>query len=371
MEKSKSTAFGFVAASPDTDYAATVRGLAGQFPAALLGGTSIGDPFDTSGEPFGTSVAFVEREGVRCGMALSEPVSVTENGGGGGAGIIRKLLDSALERLGGEPKLYLVFMPVTADYCADSLMDALHAAAGGVPVFGAMVSDDLHSDRSAVFFGGECHSDRIALAALGGDIHPVFAVGLEMTFPTAPSPVVTDADGTRIRAVDGVRFADFLGKFGIDGAAIDDYPVSFRLRRADGDGQTVITDLMKMEDDGSGIVSNTVRNGDVISLCYLTRDNVEASAKDALRKLNTAMEAEKKASGAVFDTVLAVSCVTRYYVLAGGKGSVEADALREMLPEGMSTFGMFAFSEYCPAAAGNGGERRNAVHGQTLALCAF
>ncbi len=365
MENPDSRAFALVAASPDTDCAATMRALAGECPFPLLGGTSLGNPFDTTGDAFGTAVTVINRDGVRCGVALSEPVSAG-NGADNGEALVRDLHARALEDLGCVPKLFLVFMPVTENFFAENLAGALFDAAGSVPVFGGMVSDDIDSARSSVFFGGGCHAGRIALAAIGGDIDPVFAVGLEVTHPTAPSPVVTDADGVLIRTVGGAPLADFLGKFDIDGSALADYPVTLALRRAG--RQDVITSLVKLEADGSGIVSNTVLPGDTVSLCYLTRQNIDHSAQLALRRLAEEMAAKEK-EGRTFDTVLAVSCVTRYYVVGGGGENAEAEALERMLPGGLAAFGMFGFAEYCPVPGGDG--MINRMHGQTLALCAF
>jgi hypothetical protein len=80
--------------------------------------------------------------------------------------------------------------------------------------------------------------------------------------------------------------------------------------------------------------------------------------------------AEKTAAGAHFDVVLAASCVARYFTLSHDKRNVEAAVLSENLPEDMAAFGMFAFSEYCPVP-GADEKLVNAVHSQTLVMCAF
>lgn len=368
LEDSEQT-LAFVAASPDTEYAETVRGLRNQFPVPMIGGTSLGNPFDPSNEPFGTTVGFLGKKDVKRAVVLSEPVATDRDNS---VELANDLVSRAMNELGAEPKLFIVCVPITPDLFADHLMAALYKAAGSVPVFGTMVSDDFNSDRSAVFFRGECRPDRIALAALGGGIDPVFAVGRELTYPSKYSPVITDGGGNVIRRVDDMTFAEYIGKYDLDTSAIEECPVSIRMRvpgKEDEDGNFVITDLVKLEEDGSGVFSNTVIPGGDVTLCCVTRENVENSARACLDKLTARMKAKTDA-GYSFGMVLAMSCIARYYVVARGARNAEAELLAAALPEDIGRFGMFAFAEYCPVQGEDGG-LVNKTHSQTLVMCAF
>lgn len=352
-------AIGFVSASPDTDYRETVKTLKASIPVAIVGGTSLGDPFDASGEPFGTSVAFVGKKGVKSAVAVSRPTGDADC-----AELIDDLHKRCVEKLGVEPKLFLVFMPITTNLFADNFIDALFAAAGDVPVFGGMVSDDFKADRFAVFADGECHNDRIVLVALGGDVRPVFAVGQELTIPSDYAPVITEAEGNVVRRVDDMPFADYLKKFNIDASALEEFPITARMSNpnAPKDDRAVVTALVKLETDGSGVFSTIVNNGDTIGLGYLNRENIENSTRTCLEQLTAGM-AEKKAEGYRFDIILAFSCIGRYYAIANDN-HIEADAMEAALPEDVSKFGMFAYAEICPAP-------KNTRHGQSLVMCAF
>ncbi len=366
--KSTQDGIGFVAASPDTNFHETVRGLGDRLSLPFLGGTTLGNPFDASGEAFGSSIGLLDRKGVRSAVVLSDPVAVDRDNS---VELANELHSRAVRDLGVDPKLFIIFVPITPNLFADHLITALYAAAGSVPVFGGMVSDDFNAGRSSVFFDGECHSDRIALAALGGDIDPVFAVGLELTYPSKYSPIITDGGGNVIRRVDDMIFAEFLKKYDIDASAIEEFPVSIRLsdpRDADG-GHAFIADLVKLEPDGSGVFAHTVRPGAAVTLSCLTRENIENSARGCIDRLRMRMR-EKEEAGREFGMIFAASCVARYFVIAREQRNVEAELLAKGLPEGLPTFGMFAFAEYSPAHAPDG-TRANAIHSQTLALCAF
>jgi hypothetical protein len=230
------------------------------------------------------------------------------------------------------------------------------------------VSDDFNSDRSAVFFGDECFSDRIGLVALGGEISPVFASGQELTIPTDYSPVITEAEGNVIRRVDGMPFGEYLRKFNIDASVLEDFPISLIVHSPDEGARDSVTALVKLEEDQSGVFANSVNVGESISLCCITRGNIERSTRACLDSLAAEMR-ERATEGYRFDMVFAVSCIARYCVTPQDR-HVEADALAAAFPEDMGTFGMFAFAEYCPVP-GADGKRENARHGQTLAMCAF
>ena len=360
-------AFGFVAASPDTNFRENMKALKEQIPLPMVGGTSLGNPFDTLRNPFGTSLAFLGKKGVKSAVVLSNPV-----GAGDSAELAEDLHRRAVEKLGVQPKLFIIFMPIVANLFADHIIGALYKAAGDVPVFGGMVSDDFNSDRSAVFCDGECHPDRIALVALGGDINPVFAKARELTFPSDYSPLITEAEGNVIRRVDGIPFGEYLKKFNIDASALEDFPISLRARNPNAiedDDHMAIINLVKLEEDQSGVFGSNVTVGDSITLCYLARENIENSTKHCLEQLRERM-AEKEREGYRFDMILAVSCVARYYVIIRTPGNFEAEALKAGIPEGIDAFGIFAFAEYGPVPDQDGG-LKNAKHSQTLVMCAF
>lgn len=356
-------AFGFISCSPDTDYAEMIKTLKESMPLTLLGGTSLGNPFDNSGDAFGTSLAFVGKQGVKTATAVSMPLTPDNR-----TEAIADLYTRCADVLGEKPKLLLVFIPVVANLFMDSLTEELFRAAGDIPVFGTMVSTDFDSDRFAVFANGECYTDRIAMVALGGNVQPVFGVGKEATIPSDYIPVITEAEGNVIRKVDGIPFGDYLKKFDIDASSIAEIPVSVRLFSQDGDrNEQRLTILVKLGDDKSGIMGNTVRVGDGIGLGYLSRSNIEHSTATCLNQLTTGMRKREK-EGYRFAMILAVSCVNRYYT--DNSNLLEADMMGKELPEETSTFGMYGSGEICPVFAADG-VMHNQQHSQALVMCAF
>lgn len=356
-------AFGFISCSPDTDYQDMIRTLKESLPLTMVGGTSLGDPFDNSGDAFGTSMAFVGKKGVKTATAVSMPIT-----GDNSAEVMTDLYTRCSDVLGEPAKLFLVFLPLVPDLFMDSLVGELFRLANGVPVFGTMVSTDFNSDRFAVFANGESYGDRIAMVALAGNIRPVFGVGQESTVPSDYAPIVTEAEGNVIRTVDGIPFGEYLKKYDIDASSLEEFPIIVRMFGPDGDsGDQRLTILVKIGDDNEGILGNTVRVGDGIGLGYLSRENIEKSTSSCLEQLTSAMRKEEK-TGYRFDIILAVSCASRYY--AGGSHLLEADMLNAALPDGTSTFGMYGYGEICPVIDESGVANNRQIR-QALVMCAF
>ncbi len=200
-------AFGLVAASPKTDFRETVKTLAAHVPLPQLGGVTPGNPFDASGQPFGTLVAFLGKKGVKSAVIHSDPVTADNCDA-----VAADLHARCAEKLGEAPKFLLAFLPAAAP--ASALADALFRAAGGAPVFGcALTGPEAGAEggegaaETAVFSGGECFADRAAVVALGGDVRPVFAVGGGADLAASTNACLTALkEGMAAKVRDGVRF---------------------------------------------------------------------------------------------------------------------------------------------------------------------
>ena len=360
-------ALGFLACAPDSNYNDLLSELAHSMPIPCIGGTSVGDPFDVSGEPFGTNLSFFGKKDVRHSVVLSDALDKQH-----AREQMNDMYRRCVDGLRGEPKLFLAILPVVPNLFIDDFMDELLGLAGDVPVFGGMVSDDdLSVHRFAVFSGGVSYQERMVLAAFTGGIRPSFGIGCELTVLSDYSPAITEASENAILRVDDVPFGDYIAKLGFTAESLDDFPLSIRMRdpEAGPDELPEINALIRIEENsGRGIFSNTVRQGHRISVGCLTRDNIVHSTQTCLDSLIRNMT-DAAMEGYRHDVILCVSCIARYYTMAGGE-RVEAKLLEQRLPEELPKFGYYGFSEICPSP-GRDGNPRNRNHGQAIIMCSF
>ncbi|MCD8140051.1 MAG: FIST C-terminal domain-containing protein [Planctomycetaceae bacterium] len=358
-------AIALVSCSPDSDYAEMVSSLSASLRMPIAGLTSVGIPFDIGEEAFGTHVTLIGKKNTKRSLAVSDVLEHTRS-----RELMADLHKRCLDGLEGEPKLYLLFMPILPNLYADDYLDRLFELLGDVPVVGGMASDDFRSERTAAFGNDAAYKDRMVLVALSGDVRPAFGVGCEFTNPSSFSPVVTEADGNLVRRVDDMLFSDYMNKLGFGPDATTDFPLSIRIRAAetDDDDYPRVSSIVAMNDDGSGTLSTNIEVGATISVGYVNQANIASSTQSAVDRLKASMSEIEK-DGYRFDTLFVVSCVGRYYTMVE-QPNVEAHILdREMTPD-LAGFGFYAFREVGPVP-GADGRLKNQRHGQSLVLCAI
>ncbi|MCD8351694.1 MAG: FIST C-terminal domain-containing protein [Planctomycetaceae bacterium] len=358
-------AIALLACSPDSDYAELVTTLSASLHMPVAGLTSVGIPFDSGDEAFGTHVTLIGKKKTSRSVAVSDVLNHPKS-----RELMADMHKRCVDALDGEPKLFLLFMPILPNLYADDYLDRLFELLDGVPVVGGMASDDFRSERTAAFANDSAYRDRMVLVAFSGDIRPAFGVGCEITNPSTYSPVVTEADGNVVRRVDDMLFSDYMNKLGFGPEATADFPLSIRIRPADADDDEYprISSIVAMNDDGSGTLSSNVEVGSTLSVGFINQANIIASTQSAVDRLKSNMIDIEK-DGYRFDTLFAVSCVARYYSMLE-QPNVEAQILdKEMTPD-IAGFGFYAFREVGPVPGANG-TLINQRHGQSLVLCAI
>lgn len=359
-------AVAFISCSPDFEYNKLVTTISRAMAVPVVGLTSIANPFDVGTEPFGSAIAFVGKKNAARSIAVSDVLDQAK-----GPEQMTDLYNRCVDGLTGEPKLFMVFMPILQNLFADDYLLRLFELAGSVPVIGGMASDEFRSTRTAAFANDAAYLDRMVLMAFSGDVRPAIGVGCEITNPSSYSPVVTKADKNIIYSVDDMTFADYMSKLGFGPEATSDFPLSVRLRDPDAhdDEYPRVSSIVEINpSDGSGTLANYIQTGSAISVGYINKDNITNSARSAVARMKERMAA-LGGDGYRYDTMFAVSCVARYYTMHA-QPNIEAEILAKELTDGMSGFGFFAFREIGPVPDGMGGFK-NQRHGQSIVLCAI
>lgn len=357
---------GFLSCAPDAEYRTMLADLRSGAPLPVVGGTSLANPFDASGAPFVSNLAFFGKNNVRHSISVSPPLAP-----GGARRQIAALYRDSLEQLRQPPKVFLALFPILPDLFMDDYLEELFLLTGDVPVFGGMVSDDPGAGPGAVFAGDAVFGDRLVLVGFSGEVTPVFGCGCRMTALSGHTPLVTKAEGNVVMRVDDMSFADFIGGLGFDAAVFEESPLYILIRdAASGDGETdMVNAVVKIDPrTGNGTLSSNIAVGSRIGMGILTGDDIRLSTATAIQQLSRGMK-DAEASGAAFTMVLAVSCVARYYTMSAG-GRIEADLLNAGLPPNLGRFGFFASREVAPIR-GRNKKSENRVIGQSIILCAL
>ncbi|MCC8116378.1 MAG: FIST C-terminal domain-containing protein, partial [Planctomycetes bacterium] len=361
-------AFAIFTASPATPFDGMLSRIQGRLPIRVIGGTSLGNPFEGNADEFISLLGIFEQPRCKVGIALSGRLDDYT-----GADAMRRLYQRCLDDLGCRPKLFLAILPIVPELYTDHLLDPLFALAGETPVFGGMVSDESAAENFALFLDGKTYRDRIVLVGFGGDVEPVFGLGCQVTTPHSFAPIVTCARRNIVSLIDGVSIAEYMTKIDLDSERLreilTEMPMPVRVHPPAGSGESQkLVSLVGLTDGGDAVFTADVPNGSHLHLGVLSRDDVRESTEMALRELLDAMR-EKEQNGYHFSTILAVSCVARYYVMVASDW-IEAKQLRAAVPPDVSALGSYVFGEICPRRTA-AGALVNAKHSQSLGLCAF
>jgi hypothetical protein len=317
----------------------------------------------------------VTSDDVNFSIATSEPLTNDNI-----AAQIASTYDRARASLDGEPKLIMAFPPYLLGIMLDIYPRELDRVSGGLPVFGGLPAHDDVQGRTAVYCGDSAASDRMTLLLVSGNVKPVMTVKNSIGALANLKRTVTKSKDNVVYKVGDDSFVEFLRRFGLDVEKLanpDEKTISFTtyplLIENTGvenpDGISVVRTLHGVDlEEGSGTAIGEIPEGSTISVGILQPEDIEKSSSNSIEDLTEKMAAGK-AEGYEYSTVFAISCVARYYVMAN-KNTLEADALRQKLPDGLSMSGYYSFGEICPTSI-RLGKAMNAAHNESLVLLAL
>lgn len=284
----------------------------------------------------------------------------------------------ALDALGRPPGLLLMLAPYKLDLLFDTFTQTLNRVAPGVPVIGGLPSHNDNGDLNAVLFNETAYPDRMAMLAIAGNIHPVFSVQNVLGDVVRRKRKVANAAGNTVYRVGSQTFVEYMEEIGFhwpDDGMIDTLtfltnPLMLENVPLD-DGQThgFVRTLHKIDKkEGSGTAVGMIPTGATLSICSLSKQDIEEAASKALAELMIKI-ADKRQNGQVFSTVLAVSCIGRF-MLMSPRSSIETERLLAGLPPDVTLAGFYGYGEIGPVSRALP-KIVNFAHNETLILCAF
>jgi hypothetical protein len=130
---------------------------------------------------------------------------------------IRELYTRLAPHTGKKPVLLLTVAPVIENSCGDEFIEALDAASGGVPVFGALAASPLTDlSGSAPCMNGAHHANLFTLIAVFGDVMPEFYhTGIPDDRVIQQNAVITQSEKNLLRSVNGMNALCYLETIGL------------------------------------------------------------------------------------------------------------------------------------------------------------
>ena len=166
---------GLLFAHPDTDLEELMSLLTEAFAIPIIGVTA----------SFIFTMKGVKREGISlhfftaddCRFAVDstgelEPEHVKEAMG--------QIYHNLVNQLGEKPKLFLTYGNPSLDMAGDDFVDTLDTLSEGVPVYGAMASDDFAVEDCRFVCNGHVFQYGAAVIAISGNIQPVMSSGFHV-----------------------------------------------------------------------------------------------------------------------------------------------------------------------------------------------
>ena len=271
-----------------------------------------------------------------------------------------------------EPKMVICVASLVQSIASDNLLENVSQLCGSAPVFGYIAADDFEFCKQQVYLDGESGGDRLAVLLVSGNVKPIFQTANLAGTQALEKRLVTKAHDNIICEVDGKPAYEYIKDFPFindETTVLFNYQFFVEMRNdAFNDGIPVSRALNTFDKEtGEVTCFANVPENSFIGLLYCTGNDVattsEAGIKDFLGKLNAA------GGDYEYSTVLVATCSLRNMFLADMR-ETEGDLIRDMLPEGLTVSGLYAFGEIAPTSVRDG-KAVNRFHNATFTVCAF
>lgn len=276
---------------------------------------------------------------------------------------LEDVFQSAASALPEKPSLLIAFVPVVDYLSGDIVIEALNGISGGVPIFGALPSDQTTDySQSYTIFNGERHSAAMPLLLLSGPVSPrFFIISIPEVNLQKQQASITSSEGNMLHTVNDMPLLSYLETLGIssstgvDTVKIIPFVVNYN------DGTTpVVRGIYRITPEGSAMCGGRMPRNSTLSIGSLEHDDVVGTARDI-------METTLAAPG--IRCLLIFSCIGRGWSL-GLDAMAELDTVRDTVNGAVPYAMCYAGGEICPVY-NQKGESFNRFHNYTCIVCAL
>ena len=356
---------GLLFAHPDTDLEELMSLLTEAFAIPIMGVTA----------SFIFTMGGVKREGISlhffsaddCRFAVDstgelEPEHVKEAMG--------QVYHNLVNQLGEKPKLLLTYGNPSLDMAGDDFVDTLDTLSEGVPVYGAMASDDFAVEDCRFVCNGHVFQYGAAVIAISGNIQPVMSSGFHVDTAIDYEGIVTRAEGNQVLELDGVPFVEALTKAGVvfnfDNA--QDYlntPFKISFETEAGEEIQCLRHLFCVDKKkGTAKFFGKIPVGAKLQVGILDAEGIHDSVASVV---HDCLEGIAKNNPQSYHTLMVTSCASRLMSYTNAIHD-ESIAYVDRIPDGMEMSGLYAYGEACPIKTKTSSKGRNAFHNTTFSL---
>jgi hypothetical protein len=305
------------------------------------------------------SVSVLTSDDVRFSTAFSEDISKDDY-----VGPIERVYGRAREKLSGDPSLIFVFGPIKSDVSGSDMLRSLTAVSGGIPVFGTLSNDTSFAyEKSWTFCGGEMRRDRMALILMEGNVKPRFyTTAISDKNIQSRTAVVTDSDGSLLKAVDNMPSMEYLSSLGLEVnglAAVATLP--FLVDYCDGT-KPVAYSMYAFTEEGI-YCGGDIPVGSKIAIADVDYNSVMETAETTISQALGDFDE----NGA--DFMIAIPCFMRGLVLSPNTED-EMKKTDEMIGGKLPFMLIYSGGEFCPVY-GENSRIVNRFHNLTYTLAVF
>jgi hypothetical protein len=254
-------------------------------------------------------------------------------------GAVDRCADELAAATGGQPLSLCVLL---ADFRADAAK--LVAALGrriNAPTVGGLAGDEYRMERCFVYAGSEVLEDSAVMLAAVGDLRCEIHVAGELA-PVGRPGVVSEADGTRVLAIDGLDAQEFITRqVGKALSPADIGVAAMQVQSANEPDQRCLRTIRAVDpQDGSVTLFGAVTTGETVQLCYASPEGIVRDARAAGARL--------RETGFAPAAGLVISCAGRKHVLGYRDDDHEVGAIREGCGRAFPLAGFPSFGEIGP-----------------------
>ncbi len=274
-------------------------------------------------------------------------VGVSESLNGDIVGITESAYHLAAMGMQEQPKLAIIFPPLTLQHAGDVYVDAWSQIIPNTPIFGSHAIDDtLSFESSETIYNGANYKLSMSFVLCYGNINPRFLIGtLPENSVTPYTGEITKAEGPLVHEINHTNTFQYLKDLGFtsDNASTDNFLfLPFRINfinRPDYDGIPVMRALASFTEDGSAIFRGNVYENSRFVFSKCVPGDVLATALEKVEEVNAMPDV---------NGVLLLPCIVRRMVLSLTPLK-ELECIRDNLK---APFMMgYAGGEICPTSA--------------------
>jgi hypothetical protein len=278
---------------------------------------------------------------------------------------VTELYQRLIDPLPQRPALLLPFIPFMSTVGGEEFIAQIDAFSGGIPAFGTLsCSNEVDFSRCYTVHNGEYYPAALVLAALTGDVDPIFMnTSVKEETIIKQKAVITGANRNILETINNINATAYMESIGLakDGkvAGMESVPLVVDLE----DGSRLVRANIGSNEKGEIILCGAVPVNSALAFATQGfKDVVETATEKAKEAAKAA-----KVPGAASRGILMYSCAARYWAL-GLETRAEIEAVEAHIGGTASYHLVYSGGEISPQFLSNG-KVVNHLQNNSLIIC--